>query len=233
MSKTTNAPIAAIYYGTCTALADALKVNAERIDWAHWLCHKPERVQPRVQLKRATNKAPDAKPHIHLLIQLKGRVSTDLVQAILPPDPDGRSLTALAPDAICRSISDWLLYCTHRHDYIVDAKGLPAKSELYTWDDFQSTDYDTLQAQANAAEDYLDKLLAKLRRRHAVQDLAADLERPWKDVLRACRSPSEETVAWHYREAEAYSARLKRYQPDKLTQPDLLRDPSDEDPTEP
>lgn len=243
MSKTTALPIAAIYYGTSIALRDALKVNAGRIDWAHWLEHKPESQPPRVTLAKADKLNQERKPHIHLLIQPKGRVSLDLVQAMIPPDADGRSLLAIKSDGICRNISEWLLYCTHRQDYLVDAKGLKPKLNTYGWDAFDSTDFNRLQEQVNEAEDHLDRLLTKQRRREAVQALAADLTKDWTEVLRACHNPAEEIVAYRYRQATLDLLRAHRAadiealkesaEPRRLSQRDLLRDPSDDDPTEP
>lgn len=207
--KTTGKPISFLYYGTEQALKMGLEPWRDRIEWCHWIFHKGEIKEKRVRLSKASHTPSKVgKNHIHAVIQFKGRTPVEILQGMFPNDEDGRSLVREGKP--CLSLNDWLIYCTHRDEYIVELKRLPPKPTKYGWDKFASTDYDALEQAANDAEEWLDLQLAAIRRREEVQVMAADISRSWPQVLALCRNANEEMVAWRMRDAILRERKLSR-----------------------
>lgn len=197
--STTSKPISLIYYGNESQIALSLQNFSSRIEYCHYLKHRGERRKLRVVLKGAAQEQSEGKAHYHVLIKFNGRVPLDLVNGVFIADDEGRSL--VNQPRVCRSVPDWILYCSHIDDYIVELKRGEPKPTKYGWGSFCSTDLNRLQTDINDALDWLDVQLQASRRRGEVQALGADLSRPWSQVLALCRNPNEEMVAYRYRQA--------------------------------
>ena len=121
-------------------------VKDRYIDWCYWIVHEAD--------------TDDKKKHIHFVFQPSRSIDTAIFNSkfnewewIISDDLEQckvmnyRPLKPTLKYQYCISLDDWFLYCKHDYDYL-NAKGL-TRNYAYNWEDFRSTDTDSLEHDIN------------------------------------------------------------------------------------